>query len=187
MKVEIINPEVVENLYRNHGTFACVCYDTPDKYADKVGKSCEEDGHMSGSRCEYIKFKVSGLDRGTSEQCLRHEIGTAIPHDMQDNYTFSEYSELVKDVSPDQIVKNMASFRYIDKDGFKWSTPKTIMNCPKAKELYVPVYFDGVNCWVSSMTIAARSRPLWRNLVSSPSVLPRTQTSFFPEPLKLSL
>lgn len=136
MKVEIINPEVVENLYRNHGTFACVCYDTPDKYADKVGKSCEEDGHMSGSRCEYIKFKVSGLDRGTSEQCLRHEIGTAIPHDMQDNYTFSEYSELVKDVSPDQIVKNMASFRYIDKDGFKWSTPKTIMNCPKAKALY---------------------------------------------------
>lgn len=136
MEVEIINPEVVQNLYRNHGIFACTCYNTPEKYAEAVGKSCEEDGHMSGSRCEYIKFKVSGLDRGTSEQCLRHEIGTAIPYEMQDNYTFSEYSELVKDVSPDQIVKNMASFRYIDKDGFKWSTPKTIRNCPKAKTLY---------------------------------------------------
>lgn len=136
MKVEIINPEVVENLYRNHGVFACTCYNTPEKYAEKVGKSCEEDGHMSGSRCEYIKFKVSGLDRGTSEQCLRHEIGTAIPFEMQDNYTFSEYSEIIKDVSPDQIVKNMASFRYIDKDGFKWSTPKSIENCPKAKFLY---------------------------------------------------
>lgn len=136
MVVEIINPEVVENLYRNHGIFACTCYDTPEKFAEKVGESCEEDGHMSGSRCEYIKFKVSGLDRGTSEQCLRHEIGTAIPFELQDNYTISEYSELVVDVSPDQIVKNMASFRYIDKDGFKWATPMTIHNCPEALYLY---------------------------------------------------
>ena len=136
MKVTIINPEVVENLYKNHGTFACVCYNTPDKYAEKVGESCEKDGHMSGSRCEYIKFRISDLDRGTAEQTLRHEIGTSIPYEMQDNYTFSEYSELVKDVSPDQIVKNMASFRYIDKDGFEWETPTTIKNCTKAKVIY---------------------------------------------------
>lgn len=136
MKVEIINPEAVKNLYHNHGVFACTCYDTPEKYADKVGKSCQEDGHMSGSRCEYIKFKISGLDRGTSEQCLRHEIGTSVPFDVQDSYTFSEYSELIKDVSPDQIVKNMASFRYIDKDGFSWETPATIKNCPRAKNMY---------------------------------------------------
>lgn len=136
MEVKILNPEVVTNLYRNHGVFACTCYNTPEKFAEKVGKSCEHDGHMSGSRCEYIKFKISGVDRGTAEQCLRHEIGTSIPFEMQDNYTFSEYSELVKDVNPDQIVKNMASFRYIDKDGFKWSTPKTIENCPAAKALF---------------------------------------------------
>lgn len=136
MEVKIINPEVVENLYKNHGVFACECYATPEKFADKVGKSCQHDGHMSGSRCEYIKFKISGLDRGTSEQALRHEIGTVIPFEFQDNYTFSEYSELVKDVSPDQIVKNMASFRYIDKDGFDWATPKTIDKCEKAKEHY---------------------------------------------------
>lgn len=136
MKVEILNPEVVKNLYYNHGIFACTCYNTPEKHADKVGKSCQNDGHMSGSRCEYVKFKVSELDRGTSEQCLRHEIGTDIPFEYQDNYSFADYSELVKDVSPDEIVKNMASFRYIDKDGFNYETPSTIRNCDEAKEEY---------------------------------------------------
>lgn len=136
MKVQIINPEVLNNLYKNHGEFARVCYDTPEQFAERVGKSCEKDGHMSGSRCEYIKFKISDIDRGTAEQCLRHEIGTYIPFDMQDNYSFADYSEVVKDISPDQIVKNMASFRYIDKGGFKWSTPAYIENNPEAKELY---------------------------------------------------
>lgn len=136
MKVEIMNPEVLTNLYKNHGEFACVCYDTPEKFAEKVGKSCQNDGHMSGSRCEYIKFKITDLDRGTSEQALRHEIGASIPYGMQDNYTISEYSELVKDVSPDHIIKNMASFRYIDKDGFKWETPKNINIIEEAKKEY---------------------------------------------------
>ena len=136
MKVEIINPDVVERLYANHGTFACTCYNTPDKYAERVGKSCMSDGHMSGSRCEYIKFKVSGIDRGTAEQALRHEIGTSVPYEYMDNYSFSEYSELVKDISPDQIVKNMASFRYIDKAGFTWATPQSILSCPEANEKY---------------------------------------------------
>lgn len=136
MKVEIINPEVVENLYHNHGVFACTCYDTPEKFANKVGKSCEHDGHMSGSRCEYIKFKVFDVDRGTAEQALRHEIGVGVPYEFQDNYSFADYSELIVDVSPDQIIKNMASFRYIDKDGFEWETPLTIKKCEKAKSLY---------------------------------------------------
>ncbi len=136
MNVEIINPEVLTNLYKNHGVFACTCYNTPEKYAEKVGKSCVADGHMSGSRCEYIKFRISGLDRGTAEQTLRHEIGTVVPFEFQDNYSFADYSELVKDVSPDQIVKNMASFRYIDKDGFKWATPKNIMECDETRQEY---------------------------------------------------
>lgn len=136
MKIEIINPEILTNLYKNHGIFACTCYNTPEKYAKKVGRSCESNGHMSGSRCEYIKFKISDIDRGTAEQCLRHEIGVSVPFDMQDNYYFSDYSDMVIDLSPDQIIKNMASFRYIDKDGFKWATPKTIINCSIAKSLY---------------------------------------------------
>lgn len=136
MKVEIINPEVVTNLYKNHGVFACTCYNTSEQFADKVGKSCAKDGHMSGSRCEYLKFKITDIDRGTAEQALRHEIGTKVPLEFQDNYSFADYSELVKDVNPDQIVKNMASFRYIDKDGFAWETPATISKCKKAKDLY---------------------------------------------------
>jgi len=136
LKVEIINPEVLGNLYHNHGMFACTCYDTPDQYANKVGQSCEASGHMSGSRCEYIKFRISDVDRGTAEQCLRHEIGTNIPFEEQDNYSFADYSELIKDVSPDQVVKNMASFRYIDKNGFDWATPKTIEHCQEAKFEY---------------------------------------------------
>lgn len=180
MEVKLINPEAVKNLYHNHGEFACVCYNTPEKYADKVGKSCQEDGHMSGSRCEYIKFSVTGLDRGTSEQCLRHEIGTSVPFEMQDNYTISEYSELVKDVSPDQIVKNMASFRYIDKDGFTWSTPKTIRDCQEANMLYIELmgiinrYRRGIKSALEKSGIKPKKATEDANFV-----LPRaTETSF---------
>lgn len=136
MKVEILNPDTLRDLYKNHGQFACICYDTPEEYAERVGKSCQESGHVSGSRCEYIKFRVSDIDRGTAEQCLRHEIGTFVPFEFQDNYSFSDYMEIVDDVSPDQIVKNMASFRYIDKDGFDWATPANIARIPEAKGLY---------------------------------------------------
>ena len=136
MSVTIINPEVLHDLYTNHGRFAAVCYDTPTKYAARVGRSCQQTGHMSGSRCEYIKFAIDNVDRGTAEQCLRHEIGTDVPFDMQDNYNITDYSELVTTIPADQIVKNMASFRYIDKDGFSWVTPASIRNCPEAEQLY---------------------------------------------------
>ena len=136
MKVEILNPDVLKNLYKNHGVFACTCYDTPEKYAEKVGKSCEKDGHMSGSRCEYIKFRITDVDRGTAEQCMRHEIGVSFPFEDMDNYAFDSYSDRVIDVSPDQIVKNMGSFRYIDKEGFTYTTPKEIRTNFSASTLY---------------------------------------------------
>lgn len=134
--VTLMNPEVVENLYRSHGQFACTCYDTPEKYAERVGRSCQASGHMSGSRCEYIKFKITGVDRGTSEHAMRHELGAAVPLEMQDNYAFEDFIDLVTTVASDHIVKNAASFRYIDKTGFEWETPSTIRNCPKAKAEY---------------------------------------------------
>ena len=136
MNVTILNPQTVRDLYKNHGQFACVCYDTPEKYAERVGKSCSASGHYSGSRCEYIKFKVTDIDRGTAEQCLRHEIGVYVPYEYQDSYSFTELSDMIIDISPDQIVKNMASFRYIDKDGFKWETPRSILNNPAALVKY---------------------------------------------------
>ena len=110
MKVELLNPEAVRDLFKNHGQFACVCYGTDESHAERVGRACMESGHMSGSRCEYIKFRISEIDRGTAEQIMRHELGVR--------------------VSPDEIVKNMASFRYIDKEGFDWATPRVIeANC----------------------------------------------------------
>lgn len=156
MKVTILNPEELENLYKNHGEFACICYATNQKYASKVGKACMTSGHTSGSRCEYIKFKIEGVDRGTAEQCLRHEIGTNVPFEMQDNYSFSDYSEMVVDVSPDQIVKNMASFRYIDKTGFEWVTPKLIENNPEVK-----------GCYESTMKYIENSRKNMLNMLIS--------------------
>lgn len=137
MGVEILNPEVLETLYKNHGEFARVCYDTPVKYAEKVGKACEKSGHMSGSRCEYIKFRLTDIDRGTAEQCMRHEIGTRFfPFDDTDNYSFSDYSEKVKDIDSGQIVKNMASFRYIDESGFDYTVPKEISDDPELLSAY---------------------------------------------------
>lgn len=123
MKVELLNPEALKNLYKNHGEFACTCYDTPGKFAEKVGKSCGESGHMSGSRCEYIKFEIEG-DRGTLEQMMRHEIG--VRYDEIDKYTYSDRIELVVDVNPTNIVKNMQSFRYVDKNEFTYVIPKNI-------------------------------------------------------------
>lgn len=101
MKIEIINKEEIKNLFKNHGDFACVCYDTPDKFSEKVGKSCFKSGHTSGSRCEYIKFKITDVDRGTCEQILRHEVGVKVPIEYQDNYYFGD----VVDINPSNIVK----------------------------------------------------------------------------------
>ena len=133
MLVKILNPETLENLYRNHGLFACTCYDTSEKYAEKVGISCQKDGHMSGSRCEYIKFNIEA-DRGTLEQMMRSEIG--VRYDNQDKYTYMDMIEAVPRVSPDEIVKNMASFRYIDKNNLTYVTPKAIEKNVEALSLY---------------------------------------------------
>ena len=133
MNVKILNPEVLRNLYKNHGEFACECYDTPKEYAEKVGKSCEESGHMSGSRCEYIKFEIEA-DRGTLEQMMRSEIGTR--YDNQDKYTYMDMIEAIPRVSPDEIVKNMQSFRYVDKNDFTYVTPRNIYKNPQALALY---------------------------------------------------
>lgn len=132
MRVELINAEQIKSLYENHGLFACGCYNTPDKYAEKVGESCQKSSHMSGSRCEYFKFRIYDVDRGTAEQCLRHEIGVRIPMEDQDNYLFGDSL----DINPASIVKNMASFRYIDKKGFEYAIPENIKKTSAALHYY---------------------------------------------------
>ena len=133
MRVEIINKNELINLYETHGLFACTCYNTPDKYAEKVGKACNEDGHMSGSRTEYIKFRIYDVDRGTAEQIMRHEIGT--DYDWN-TYSYQDRMDIQIDINPSNIVKNMQSFRYVDKDKFAYTIPKNIEKNTTAKMLY---------------------------------------------------
>lgn len=133
MKVEIINPAEVANLYKNHGQFACTCYATPEKHAEKVGKSCSDTNHRSGSRCEYIKFRITG-DRGTLEQFMRHEIG--VRYDEIDKYQYQDRIDMVVDVNPCNIVKNMQSFRYVLMDNFEFTTPDELYTCQEALALY---------------------------------------------------
>lgn len=77
IKVELLNPEEVKNFIKNHGIFACECYQTPEKYAERVGLSCLKEGHTSGSRADMFKFRIHA-PRYTCDQIMRHSVGTAI-------------------------------------------------------------------------------------------------------------
>ena len=92
IKVELLNPEEVKNFIKNHGIFACQCYCTPEKYAERVGLSCLKEGHTSGSRSDMFKFRIC-CPRFTADQIMRHSVGTAINCqsqryvDMDDNFS----------------------------------------------------------------------------------------------------
>ena len=92
IKVELLNPEEVKQFIKNHGIFACECYQTPEKFAEKVGYSCLKEGHTSGSRADMFKFRIHA-PRYTCDQIMRHSIGTAINCqsqryvDMGDNFS----------------------------------------------------------------------------------------------------
>lgn len=77
IKVELLNSEEVKQFIKNHGIFACECYQTPEKFAEKVGYSCLKEGHTSGSRADMFKFRIHA-PRYTCDQIMRHSIGTAI-------------------------------------------------------------------------------------------------------------
>lgn len=127
MKVTLLNGEDLKNsFFKTWGVFATECYNTPVEFAEKVGNYCFESEHYSGSRTEYIKFKIEGVDRGVAEQIMRHEIGVR-------QFPISEYTY---DENPNNIVKNMKSFRYVDMNNFEYSIPKTILNNQEACDLY---------------------------------------------------
>lgn len=108
-KIKILNPEEVKDLFKTWGTFSCKCYDTPVKYAERVGKSCLESGHFSGSRSVYINIDVSGVPRALIDQIVRKEQG---------------------------CVKNVESGRYVDFSNFDYYTSPLIANDEIAKEIY---------------------------------------------------
>lgn len=110
VKVALLNADDVKNFIKNHGEVACVCYNTNEKYAEKVGLSCMKDGHMSGSRGDFFKFEIVA-PRFTIDQIVRHEIG---------------------------VFKNVQSQRYVDMyDDFSIYVPPKVEQNEKILEQYM--------------------------------------------------
>ena len=103
IKVTLLNPEDVKHFIYNHGLVACICYDTSEKFAERVGLSCLKEGHTSGSRGDFFKFEIE-CPRFTADQIVRHEQG---------------------------VFKNMQSQRYVKMDeNFSIYVPPKIANDP---------------------------------------------------------
>ena len=102
IKVTLLNAEDVKGFIKNHGQIACVCYNTDEKKAEKVGKSCMKEGHTSGSRGDFFKFEIE-CPRFTADQIMRHEIGvfkncqSQRYVDMDDNFSIYVPPKVVKD------------------------------------------------------------------------------------------
>ena len=109
IKVTLLNPEEVKKFIYNHGIIATICYNTPEKYAEKVGLSCLKEGHTSGSRGDFFKFEIVA-PRFNQDQLFRHEQG---------------------------VFKNMQSQRYVDMDdNFSIYVPPQIMADEALKQVY---------------------------------------------------
>ena len=100
-KVELINKEEVKDFVKKHGEFATICYSSDTKYAEQIGRSCLHSGHLSGSRGDYFKFKITNVPRDMIDQLIRSEEG---------------------------CYKNVQSFRYVNKDNFKIYAPPEVLN-----------------------------------------------------------
>lgn len=109
IKVTVINSDECKQLLTDWGKFASVCYDTKSTNYESIGKHCLETHHFSGSRSVYIKLKIEDCPRLLIDQLVRHEQG---------------------------VVKNVQSFRYVDKNNFSVSTPLEIQNDFELKKEY---------------------------------------------------
>jgi len=105
MKIEILNPDEFKKLFKSWGMFACQCYNTPDKYAERVGKSCLETGHTSGSRSRFIEVRVSEVSRAMVDQLVRHEQGV-VKNVQSQRYVFDDFSYSIDPVIANNAVLN---------------------------------------------------------------------------------
>lgn len=99
MQVSILNPEESKQLFYWWGIASKVCYNAETNNPESIGKHCMETGHFSGSRSQYILFQIDDCPRFTIDQFVRHEIG---------------------------VMKNVQSFRYVDKHSFAYEVPEDI-------------------------------------------------------------
>ena len=70
MKVKLLNKERAKDLFKDWGEFAKVCYDTKTDTPEKIGKHCKKSGHNSGSRSNYIVFRVDEVPRFLIDQSV---------------------------------------------------------------------------------------------------------------------
>lgn len=124
-KVELLNPDEVKNFIESHGKFAAICYNSNEKYAKSIGRECLKSGHMSGSRGDYFKFKLTNVPRDMIDQLIRSEQG---------------------------CYKNVQSFRYVNKDGFEVYAPPEVFNDSELKHIFLDAqiesnkyYSDAIN------------------------------------------
>lgn len=112
MKVTLLNSEDVSKLFINWSETSAVCYDTDIEKTKPgaIGKHCMNSGHFSGSRGDFIKFRVDDAPRFTLDQLFRSEIG---------------------------VFKNMGSFRYIDKHTFSYEIPRDILDNQELVDKYI--------------------------------------------------
>ena len=99
IEVKILNPEECKTLFADWGRFTSVCYHTDTDNPAPVGRGCMYSNHWSGSRWKYIAFEIKNCPRFVIDQVVRHEAG---------------------------VVKNVESFRYVDKDNFSYVIPEDI-------------------------------------------------------------
>ena len=129
IKVELLNPEEVKNFIKNHGIFACECYQTPEKFAERVGLSCLKEGHTSGSRADMFKFRIHA-PRYTCDQIMRHSVGTAINCqsqryvDMDDNFSIYIPPRVEDDIILKQVYQE-----YEDECRNRYENIRDLMNC----------------------------------------------------------
>ena len=151
IKVELMNPEDVKKFIHNHGVFACQCYNTPEKFAERVGMSCLKEGHTSGSRADMFKFRIK-CPRFCGDQIMRHSVGTAINCqsqryvDMDDN--FSIY--VPPQVYNDEVLRK-AYQEYEDNCRLQYKAIRLIMTAngvtgEKANDLMRTMLPIGVEC-----------------------------------------
>ena len=151
IKVELLNPEEVKNFIKNHGIFACQCYNTPEKFAERVGLGCLKEGHTSGSRADMFKFRIH-CPRYTADQIMRHAVGTAINCqsqryvDMDDNFNI-----FVPDkVAQDNILRK-TYLNYEDECRCRYKAIRALMDCyeitgEEANDLMRTMLPIGVEC-----------------------------------------
>lgn len=120
MNVTILNPDHAKELFYWWGMASKVCYDTKTNNPAAIGKHCMKSGHFSGSRSQYILFQIDDCPRFTIDQAVRHEDG---------------------------VMKNVQSFRYVDKHSFAYEIPEEIKDNDYLLQRYHKHMIETINLY----------------------------------------